>query len=226
MWMPCRSREIGNLRPRNGLLGGGDELAGDRPADPADDPQGRHTDHEPKQRDRGLAQQRSQPARLGGLFERNLQAGDGLGGQSLGRLPCQVVHVQCREPHHDVRRDADEGRAFQGLDGYGIGDSLSDQIVQGPLGGRRAFRRRPAEDARPEDDDGTIGVEEGGGLCGWRGAQQGRRQRLWRRRGRGLRKRCNADCQDEAQHEPPSQTRQIAIPGSEAVRHAADSIRQ
>ncbi len=175
----------------------------------------------------GFAQQRSHPARLGGLFERNLQARDGLGGQTLDRLPGQVVHVQRRETCHDPRSDADEDRAFEGLDSHGAGDPLSDQIVQGPFGGRRALCRRSAEDARPEDDDGTIRVGEGGGLRGWRRAQQRRRQCLWRRRGRRLRGGSDtAGEEDEAQHEPSSQTRQIAMPGSEAVRHAADSIRQ
>ena len=79
--------EIGDLRPGNSLLGGRHELAGDRPVDPADDPQGQHADHEPEQGDSGLAQQRSHPARLGGLFERDLQAGNDLGGDALDRLP-------------------------------------------------------------------------------------------------------------------------------------------
>ena len=92
-------------------------------------------------------------------------------------LPCQVVHVQRRKSQHDPRSDADQGRAFQGLDGHGAGNALSDEVVEGPLGARRAFRRRSAEDVRPQEDDGAIGVGEGSRLCGRRRALQGRRER-------------------------------------------------
>ena len=185
---------------------------------------------ESKQRDRGGAEQRAQSACLGGFFERNLQAADDLEGDILNGFPGKVVHVRGGDTKHGPRTDADERASLEQLGRDGPGDPLGDQVVQRPSGGSRPLRGGPTQNVRLEANDGPIDVREGEGFAGRRRAQERRhrrgRGRLSRRRRLRLGSDCGAAQERETEDEANPQPRGTAIPGSRAVRHAADSIRQ
>ena len=84
MCMPCRTSRSAIFDLATVFSAAATNLPGDRPLDPAMTHKSKHADDDPEQR-------RSRPSAaacrslraFGGLFERNLQAGDDLGGHAL-----------------------------------------------------------------------------------------------------------------------------------------------
>ena len=223
--------QVGDLRLRDGLLGGGDQLGRDSPVGPADGPQRqparRAAPQGPIAAERSSARGvRASTASSSACCRRaTVWADDALNG-----FPGQVVDVGRRQRQDHPGPDADEHASLERLRCDGSGDPLGDQVVERAFGARGTFHRRPPEDVRLQDNDGPVEVGEGERLTGRCGVQERRHRRERGRRRRRRRLRLGADHaavqECETQDEANPQPRGAAIPGSRAVRHAADFTRQ